>query len=204
MSKISAILKLSSARRQLQTLESEAARLTDPETFTRALEGLREQLGDLEVAYEELEQQNQELESTREALERERHRYRHLFEEAPFGYLVTDVNGTVEEANRAAASLFAVHQDLLPGKPLAACIEMVDRRSFRDLLPRVCAGEPVGELEVRLRRPDRAPFAVVLTARRDLDVQSRTARLRWTIRDVSSIKAAEEALRSSEERLRHS
>jgi len=204
MPKRSSILKLSSARHQLQTLESEAARFGDPATFTRALEGLREQLGGLEVAYEELEQQNEELERTREALERERHRYRHLFEEAPFGYLVTDVHGTVEEANRAAAELFGVHQELLPGKPLPAYLEMADRRAFRDLLPRVCAGEPMAELEVRIKPRDRAPFAVALTAVRDLDTQNRTARLRWMMRDVSSTKVAEEALRASEERLRHS
>jgi two-component system cell cycle sensor histidine kinase/response regulator CckA len=204
MPKRSSILKLSSAQRQLQTLQREAAHLADPEKFTSALESLREQLGDLEVAYEELEQQNEELENTREALERQRHRYRHLFEEAPFGYLVTDVHGVVEEANRAAARLFAVHQDLLPGKPLPIYLEMADRKTFRDLLLRLCAGEPTGEMEVRVTPRSGEPFAVVLTAVRDLDAQNRTTRLRWTMRDVSSTKAAEEALRASEERLRHS
>lgn len=204
MPKRSTILKLSSTQSQLQALESEAARLADPETFTQALEGLREQIGELEVAYEELEQQNEELETTREALERERHRYRHLFEEAPFGYLVTDVHGVVEEANRAAARLLAVPQELLPGKPLPVYLEMPDRRVFRDLLPRLCAGEPMGEQEVRVKPRRGSPFTVVLTAVRDLDAQNRTARLRWTMRDISNTKAAEEALRASEERLRHS
>ncbi len=204
MPKRSSILKLSSAQRQLQTLRSEADQLSDPERFTPALEGLREQLGGLEVAYEELEQQNEELEHTREALERERHRYRHLFEEAPFGYLVTDLHGVVEEANRAAAEMFGVHQDLLAGKPLPVYLEMADRNAFRDLLPRVCAGEATGELEVRVRPRNREPLAVVLTAVRDLDAQNRTTRLRWTMRDISSTKAAEEALRASEDRLRHS
>ena len=204
MPKRLSILKLSSAQRQLRTLESEAAQLADPMPFTHAIEGLRQQLGELEVAYEELEQQNEELSSTREELERQRHRYRHLFEEAPFGYLVTDVHGVVEEANRAAAKMFAVHQDLLPGKPLPVYLEMTDHKAFRDLLPRLCAGEPTGELEVRIKPRGREPFVAVLTAVRDLDAQNRTIRLRWTMRDVSSTRAAEEALRASEERLRHS
>jgi PAS domain S-box-containing protein len=204
MPRRSSILKLASAQRQLRTLESEAAHLADPEPFTHAIEGLRGQLGELEVAYEELEQQNEELDNTREALERERHRYRHLFEEAPFGYLVTDVHGTVEEANRAAAEMFGVPQDLLPGKPLAVYLEMADRQTFRGLLRRVCLGEPAGELEVRVRPRNREPFVVVLSAVRDLDAQNRTTRLRWTLRDVSTTRAAEEALRASEERLRHS
>jgi two-component system cell cycle sensor histidine kinase/response regulator CckA len=204
MPRRSSILKLSSAQRQLRTLESEAAHLADPEPLTQAIAGLREQLGELEVAYEELEQQNEELDTTREALERQRHRYRHLFDEAPFGYLITDIHGVVEEANRVAAEMFGVRQDLLTGKPLPVYLEMADRQTFRDLLSRVCAGEPAGELEVRIRPRQRVPFTVVLAAVRDLDAQNRTTRLRWSLRDVSTTKAAEEALRASEERLRHS
>jgi PAS domain S-box-containing protein len=204
MPRRSSILKLSSAQRQLRTLEKEASHLADPEPFTHAIQGLREQLDDLEVAYEEIEQQNEELNTTREALERQRHRYRHLFEEAPFGYLVTDVNGVVEEANRVAAEMFGVRQDLLTGKPLPVYLEMADRQAFRDLLRRVCLGEPAGELEVRVRPRHRVPLTVVLTAIRDLDAQNRTTRLRWNLRDVSTTRAAEEALRASEERLRHS
>jgi len=204
MPKRSSILKLSSAQRQLETLESEAVQLADPTPFTQALAGLREQLDSLEVAYEELEQQNEELDTTREALEHQRHRYRHLFEEAPFGYLITDVHGVVEEANRVAAEMFGLRQELLTSKPLPVYLEMADRPAFRNLLLRVCAGEPAGELEVRIRPRYREPFSMVLTAVRDLDAQNRTARLRWSLRDVSTTRAAEEALRASEERLRHS
>ncbi len=200
----SSVLKLSSAQRELQRLQNEVVHLSDPEAFARSLAQMREQLGELEVAYEELEAQNEELEATREALERERHRYRHLFDEAPFGYLVTDVHGVVEEVNRAAAELFAVSQDLLPGKPVGVYLDSEDRRSFRALLSRARAGEPGGELEARIKPRNREPFAVVLNAVRDLDDRTQTARLRWTVRDVSATKQAEEALRESEERLRHS
>jgi PAS domain S-box-containing protein len=198
------VLKLSSAQGQLQRLRREAVHLADPEAFSQALDQLQERLADLDVAYEELEQQNEELETTREALERERHRYRHLFDEAPFGYLVTDVHGLVEEANRAAGELLGVRPDRLTGKPFAVYLELQDRQAFRDLLPRLCAGEPSGEVELRIQPRNREPVPVVLTAVRDLDSQNRAARLRWTIRDLSKTKAAEEALRASEERLRHS
>ena len=165
---------------------------------------MEEQLAGLEVAYEELEQQNDELQTTREALERQRHRYRHLFDEAPFGYLVTDLNGTIEEANRAAAELLGVPQDHLSGKPFAVFLEIEDRPRFRALLPAVCAGEAGDEMEVRLKRRAGRPVTGRADRRPRLDAERRTARLRWTIRDVSKTKAAEEALRASEERLRHS
>jgi PAS domain S-box-containing protein len=194
---------LSSAQRRLDKLKEE---LTDgpSERFAAELMELQASLAELEVAYEELEQQNDELLSTREQLEIQRHRYQHLFDEAPFGYLVTDLNGMIEEANREAASLLGVPYAHLPGKPFNLFLDIKDRPGFRRLIPRVCAGEALGDQEVTLRRRSGETLPAVLTAVRDLDDQQRAARLRWTIRDISRTKAAEEALRSSEERLRHS
>ncbi len=97
--------KLASAHHRLVALQDEASLLPDAEGFAAQLTDLREQLEELEVAHEELEQQNEELLETREELERQRHRYRHLFDEAPFGYLVTDLQGRIEEANRVAAEM---------------------------------------------------------------------------------------------------
>ena len=57
---------------------------------------------------------------------------------------------------------------------------------------------------MRIQPRDREPFAVMLAGVRDPDTHERAARLRWTLRDVSQTRAAQEALRSSEERLRHS
>ena len=204
MPKPTTVLDLAAAQQQLVVLRNEARQLARPEAFSEALGQLEVRLADLEVAYEELEQQNEELAATREALERERHRYRHLFEEAPFGYLVTDVHGIIEEANRAVAGLFGLRQDRLTGKPFSVYIATEDQQIFRDLLARVRADEPAVEMELRIRSRRGRPVPVMLTAVRDLDSQKRAARLRWTLRDVSSTKAAEEALRVSEERLRHS
>jgi len=194
---------LSSAQRRLDKLQQE---LTEGPsgTFAAELMELQAALAELEVAYEELEQQNDELLSTREQLEIQRHRYQHLFDEAPFGYLVTDLYGAVEEANQEAAGLLGVPHAHLRGKPFNLFLDAKDRPAFRRLIPRVCAGEALGDQEVALKRRSGETIPVVLTAVRDLDDQERTARLRWAIRDVSRTKAAEEALRSSEERLRHS
>ncbi len=49
----------------------------------------------------------------------------------------------------------------------------------------------------------REPFAAMLMGVRDLDTLEGEARLHWTVRDISETRAAEAALRSSEERLRH-
>ncbi len=200
----SSLAKLSSAQRRLKSLQGEAARLRSPEIFATELAALQDHLAELEVAYEELEQQNQELLTTREQLETQRHRYLQLFDQAPFAYLVTDGHGVVEEANQTAVRLLGIHPQFFSGKPLAAFLDGKDRNRFRDLLPQVREGAAAVEAEIMLRRRDGTTFPGVLTAVRDLDGEQGKVRLRWAVRDVSEAKAAEEALRASEERLRHS
>jgi two-component system cell cycle sensor histidine kinase/response regulator CckA len=200
----SSLAKLSSAQRRLKSLRSEAARLRSPEVFATELAAFQDHLAELEVAYEELEQQNQELLTTREQLEAQRHRYLQLFDQAPFAYLVTDGYGAVEEANQTAVRLLGVHPHFSSGKPFTMFLDGEDRGRFRDLLPRVREGTGTVEAEVTLRRRDGTTFPGVLTAVRDLDGEQGKVRLRWAVRDVSEAKAAAEALRASEERLRHS
>ena len=200
MTKRQANEQLSSAQSQIRALQEQVAGLAQPGSLARELEELQARLAELEVAHEELEQQNDELLETREALERERYRYHDLFDEAPFGYLVTDLNGIIEEANHTAAGLTGIHRDLLPGKPLFLYL---GGSFLRNLIPRACAGEAIGEVEVSIRPRGQEPFAAMLTVVRDLDDRHRAARLRWSLLDVSRTRAAEEALRTSEERLRH-
>ena len=87
-------------------------------------------LEELQVAEEELRQQNEELLAARQMAEMERQRYQDLFDFAPDGYLVTDPQGVIREANRVAAILFQVPQGFLIGKPLLLFVAPEDRRDF--------------------------------------------------------------------------
>lgn len=60
---------------------------------------------ELHVAEEELHVQTEELSSSRALLEAERLRYRTLFEHAPVAYVITDREGVIRDANRAASGL---------------------------------------------------------------------------------------------------
>jgi PAS domain S-box-containing protein len=60
--------------------------------------------------------------------------YRLLFERAPLPYVVTDFDGTIRAANRAAAVLLKRPSELLAGKSLAAFVPLEHRAEFRETL----------------------------------------------------------------------
>ncbi|MFN2132107.1 MAG: PAS domain S-box protein, partial [Anaerolineae bacterium] len=96
----------------------------------RELEEAREELAvaneELSVQQEELLAQQDELLAQQDqlrqqnlALEAERQRYRELFELAPDGYLVTDRQGIVREANEAACALLGAPAWSVIDRPLS-------------------------------------------------------------------------------------
>ena len=89
---------------------------------------------ELTVAEKELRVQNEALMQMQIASEREHARYRELFQHAPVPYLVTDVFGTIREANRAAGSLLQCRESWLIGKPLLVFTHDPSRRRVRSVI----------------------------------------------------------------------
>lgn len=140
----------------------------------------------LQVAVEELCQQNEELAGARAALEAERQRYQDLFEFAPDAYLVTDVRGTIREANRAAAALLNVSQQYLQGKPLTVFIPKQERQCFHSQLSELEQGEPLLEWAGRLLPRNSDPLEVAIKVAAVCGREGNTFALRWLLRDLSS------------------
>jgi two-component system, cell cycle sensor histidine kinase and response regulator CckA len=105
-----------------------------PELVEEALSELLFVLDELQASQLELYRQNQELVATRSMVEWERQRYKVLFELAPEGYLVTNRQGTVYDANLAAAKLFGIDREYLVNKPLIVLIDESDQPSFQQRL----------------------------------------------------------------------
>jgi PAS domain S-box-containing protein len=197
--------RLEAFRTRLQAFERQLDAKSPPrDEVLQALHDLQMALEEIEVADEEMALQNEELLAVHTALEAERQRYSDLFELAPDSYVVTDLAGTVLEANRAAVHLLQVMPRAIRGKPLAVYVAEADRGRFRALFPRLKAGERLSDWEVTLRARDRPAIPALVTVAREEGHSGQPDRLLWILRDVSEVKVAEAALRDSEERLRHS
>lgn len=196
--------RIEAARRRLASLPREARAKGDVESLlTLALREVAVSLEELHAVAEELRRQQAELRTAREAAEHERRRYRGLFEFAPDGYLVTDDQGIVQEANRSALRMLKANGSGLRGKPLVALFAAEDAQAVRDALARLQQGEHTLAWEARIRpRAARPSFPAALTVSAIQDRNGRLAGLRWLLRDITEHKKAEEHLRQVEQQLR--
>lgn len=146
-----------------------------------------------------------ELRAARALIEEQRERYERLFEDAPDAILILDDHGTVVDCNPTAETMFGRPRDELVG-------ESIDRFTPPELpdgqMPTV-AGKRYRDaafagrkatFEWRHLRPDGSTFDVEVNLSR-LKLRD-VPRLHAIVRDLTSRRQAEEALRESEERLR--
>src|SRR6185436_18725171 len=99
-----------------------------PDALQGAFEELHSAFEELRAAEEELRHQSDSLATARERVEAERWSYQELFEFAPDAYLMTEANGTIREANRAACALLGMAHGALIGGPLALFVSEDARR----------------------------------------------------------------------------
>jgi PAS domain S-box-containing protein len=195
-------LKIKNLEQQMGRLQQHSVEnsLQPDDVLLESFEKLQHTLEELHIAGEELRQQNEELAAARLVAEAERQRYQELFDFAPDGYVVTDATGTIQEANRAIATLLAVSQDFLVGKPLVVFVADKDRTPFHVQLTRLTGLQRFEDWEVYLQPREGKPFPAAITIMRD--PEDKLIGLRWLIRDITKRKEAEEALKASETRYR--
>jgi PAS domain S-box-containing protein len=158
-----------------------------------AIRELTATLEELRVAEEELRQQNETLRESQESLGGERERYRSLFNFAPDAYLVTDLDGTIEEANAAAGDLLGRVPHHLHGKPLSVMIPPERHRDFRNLMLGLASEAATTTWEFEVAGPRSAPVPV--EGRVQAFTHEGRVALRWLLRDLTERRSAQEALR---------
>lgn len=197
------IQKVEAARRRLETAGHPAdGSAQQDEAGREAQEEFASTLEELHVATEELRQQTDELLAARQDTEAQRQRYQELFEFAPDGYLVTDSDGVIREANRAAAAMLGLEPKFLAGKPILLFVAEEDRKSFDSRRARALTSARPGEdWEICLTPRSGAHFPAAVTVGTVLDSGGRAVGIRWMLRDISERKRAADALRQANEQL---
>lgn len=163
--------------------------------LAETLSELSTALEELHVVAEELQHQNDELLATRQELEQERQRYQELFEFAPDGYLVTDTEGVIRQANHAIETMLGVRCDFLVGKPLIVFISENEHSIFRTQLNKLIPEKNWSNWEINLKPRQGQPFPVELSIARQKDNQGNVVGLLWSIRNLSERVLAEQKIR---------
>jgi PAS domain S-box-containing protein len=107
---------------------------------------------ELQVHQIELELQNEELQRAHGELEAGLERYTDLYDFAPVGYLTLDDEGTIREANLAAATLLGIERSRLVKRRLGLSIAPTDRAELATFLTRVFETKAKAICEVTLLR----------------------------------------------------
>lgn len=175
----------------------DVAFLLTPEHAASAFKELGVASEELQVAVEELRQQNEVLNATLELVAAERKRYQDLFQFAPQAYLVTSLEGMIQEANRMAAQLLGVPMQFLIGKPLLPFVHPIDRPSYWQEILQRQQRDSFQDWPFRLqsRQQETIDVACSLLAIRDQAEQS--IGFRWVLKNITEQKRLEDLERNA-------
>ncbi|WP_339381084.1 response regulator [Brasilonema sp. UFV-L1] len=161
------------------------------EEIAASLENLLVLSEQMQTSSEAMEVIEEELLKQNEYLAEERQRYYDLFEFAPDAYLLTDAQGVILLANRAAGALFNVLPNILIGKPLVNFVAEAQRSVFRiklNHLSSVYSSMQEWEIPMCPRRGQSFDASLLVAPVRD---SSRTlVSLRIIVRDMTQYKQA--------------
>ncbi len=142
----------------------------------------------MDVTPELAQVQAQALLSEIMTLEVECRKYQDLFEQAPDAYLVTTLEGVIQNVNSAAERLFKQGREKLSGHSLTAYIAQENQPWFFNQLNKFLTLARKDELEIAFQVEKVTSFTGSATISFICDAQGSRAGLRWLIRDASEHK----------------
>jgi len=166
--------------------------LLQPELLSTVLE-------ELSIAVEELQVQHTEIIATRQELELQRQYYQDLFELAPDSYIVTDLQGLIQECNQATQTLLNLSDNFIKNKPLAVFVKKTERKNFRHKLNKLKAVKQLNNWETSLERKNDQEIPVMISVCTIQNSAQETIGMRWLIRDITKTKEQQLSLEKAKE-----
>ncbi|MBD2450271.1 PAS domain S-box protein [Nostoc sp. FACHB-152] len=145
----------------------------------------------LQLIAEELYQQNEELIKTQNLLETEREYYQELFDFAPEGYLVTNTEGVIQDANLTITKLLNIPKQFLVGKAMVNFVCMEERQHFRSELNQLHHPNKSKELLMRLQQRYGEYVDAALTVTVIRNQQGQATNLFWLVRNIGDRQQTE-------------
>lgn len=138
-----------------------------------------------------------------EHLTQSEQQFRDIFDHAPIGMALTDLDGKVMEANESLSKLLGYSHDELLGMSFLDITHPDDLDAHAFLFQQMAAGKlDTCRVERRYLHKDGTPAWTLLGVSLQRDTAGRPRRLLSQIVDIGAIKAAQEALAASEVRLK--
>lgn len=159
--------------------------MSDKKILEIALKDLCIALEELRTLHEKIDLENQQLSVHQQKLEKECQYYRDLFNSAPDGYLVTDADGVILEANQTAARLLNVEREFLIAQPLNRFIANQGWQNFRSQLLNLRQKSWRKDFTVQLQSLNKAAFDAILSVTIVRDIEGNVLHLRWMLHDTS-------------------
>jgi PAS domain S-box-containing protein len=173
----------------------------DTSLYDTDLKGLVEELSIYQI---ELEHQNQELIHSQEQIQQSSDRYLDLFDNAPVGYLLVDLNGIIKDINQTACVLLESHKNEFVNKKITKIIHSdyqdVFYIYFRTLI-RQKHNQPV---DIKLQKLNNTFFYARIQGTHQLHVASNNPEFRLAIIDVSIQKEMQLKLLKAKEQAEES
>ena len=137
---------------------------------------------DAEMAVKTLDLLWEQLEGETELLAREHERYLAFFENAPDAYLITDIGGSVREANRAALEVLRLPLEQVKGKSLIHMLPEQDKTAFLTRLVALMTDPAAASWRSHIQGGNASPLPVQLCVRPIPLAKSGVAGFCWAIR----------------------
>jgi PAS domain S-box-containing protein len=169
----------------------------DTSLFETDLKVLVEELSIFQI---ELEHQNQELIQSQELIQKSKNRYLDLFDNAPIGYLIVDLNGAIIDINQTACILLESNKNEFTNNKITKIIHP-DYQDIYYIYFRTLINQKHNQTcDIKLQKANNSYFFARIQGIRQSNLTSNELEFRLAIMDVTIQKDMEQKLLIAKEK----